>query len=323
MSLIVSSLATVFASLSLTGSVRYRETRSDRIHTNSYSYNASDYFEYIEKPVWGNPVTYSNYQFISQRPNALLSYANLVNNSPASFDNYYLRATYSLNVTYEEENATITASLFEFYIEKAPGSSTYDFCVSSSVGYSNIFVDEADFFCNGYGDYAFNFYGALVDMIGVDSVIASDITYIGGGFLLNFTKISYMAEQFYNTIYENMTTNEYADGYESGYNNGYNDGNSDGSLEGYDNGYREGYDEGKDDGLDLGRLQGYNEGYVAGAQSTGNPSFMGLFTSIADTPILMIRRLFGFEIFGTSALAVVFSLLTAFIIIKIVKKVLK
>lgn len=85
-------------------------------------------------------------------------------------------------------------------------------------------------------------------------------------------------------------------------------------------GYRTGYYDGYDEGL----TDGYNQGYrVALDELSENRSFMSLFNAIADTPLRFIYGLFNFNLFGTSVLMIVLSLLTATIIFALVKKLWK
>ena len=117
----------------------------------------------------------------------------------------------------------------------------------------------------------------------------------------------------YTSAEDPVVTGDYGDGYADGYNQGYDDGYTQGTFvsfqdsydNGYNDGYRTGYAVGKNDGINI---SGYN--------------FTSLFASISDTPILMIRRLFGFEIFGTSVMAIFMSLFTALVVIKVIKRIL-
>lgn len=87
----------------------------------------------------------------------------------------------------------------------------------------------------------------------------------------------------------------------------------------FDIGYAQGYNDGYSTGIDEGLSTGYNNGYTA-AMGTHNFTFTNLFASIADTPILMFRRLFSFELFGVDLLGVFLSLFTALIVIGLVKR---
>lgn len=80
----------------------------------------------------------------------------------------------------------------------------------------------------------------------------------------------------------------------------------------FTNGYNNGYAQGS--------AEGYAKGYAEGLGVSHNSSFMGLFSSIADTPLRFIYGLFNFDLFGTSVLVIVLTLLTGIIVFGIVKK---
>ena len=89
---------------------------------------------------------------------------------------------------------------------------------------------------------------------------------------------------------------------------------------GYNDGYNVGYRTGNDEGLSVGYQNGYQtalEGQVR------NYSFISLFNSVADTPLRFIYGLFNFNLFGTSVLVIVLSLLTATMVFAIIKKIWK
>lgn len=88
----------------------------------------------------------------------------------------------------------------------------------------------------------------------------------------------------------------------------------------YNVGWQTGYNQGYTDG----HTKGYADGYgTALSELSENHTFMSLFNSVADTPLRFIYGLFNFDIFGTSVLVVVMSLLTAIVVFAIVKKVWK
>ena len=98
---------------------------------------------------------------------------------------------------------------------------------------------------------------------------------------------------------------------------GYNGGILD---EYYNLGYLDGQSAGYTAGYLDGETYGYSVGYNAGTQN--GVSFMPLFGAIADTPVLIIRNLFSFDLFGVSALAIFMSLLTALVVIHFIRKVI-
>lgn len=80
------------------------------------------------------------------------------------------------------------------------------------------------------------------------------------------------------------------------------------------------YAYGYTNGYTTGSAEGYAKGYAEGLGVSTNSSFMGLFSSIADTPLRFIYGLFNFDLFGTSVLVIVLTLLTGIIVFGIVKK---
>lgn len=105
------------------------------------------------------------------------------------------------------------------------------------------------------------------------------------------------------------------------YRQGYNAGYSDGQSAGYNTGYTEGQSAGYTEGYRVGSQDGYREGYYAGISLSGN-DFHSLFNAIADTPILMIRSLFNFDLFGMNVFVAIMTMLTGIVVIYVVKKVI-
>lgn len=89
----------------------------------------------------------------------------------------------------------------------------------------------------------------------------------------------------------------------------------------YDIGFSNGYATGYQNGLG----QGYTNGYADGLRTatSQNATFLGLMSSVADTPIRFLKDMFSFELFGMNVAAIILSCLTAVIIFGIVKKVWK
>lgn len=75
------------------------------------------------------------------------------------------------------------------------------------------------------------------------------------------------------------------------------------------------------DGYSVGFDAGYNQGYTAGIANS-EYQFTDLFGAIADTPVLIVRNLFDFDLFGMNMLTVVLSLFTALILFYIIRKLL-
>lgn len=149
------------------------------------------------------------------------------------------------------------------------------------------------------------------------------LKYDNGGLTLNPSNFTLNDELVIDIYLSVFNANIYLDYFENGdatYESGYYNGYQQGYQEGYQNGNTDGTNSGYNNGYDDGWLNGYNSGYDF-ALTTHDFSFSNLFYSIGDTPILMIRRLFGFELFGVSLISVFMSLFTALIVIHIIKKV--
>lgn len=84
------------------------------------------------------------------------------------------------------------------------------------------------------------------------------------------------------------------------------------------------YNQGSANAYTLGYQNGYEDGYNVG--STGvNTSFTGLLGAIIDTPILFLRKMFGYQVFGVNiyyALATMMSLLVALAIFRLVRAII-
>lgn len=89
----------------------------------------------------------------------------------------------------------------------------------------------------------------------------------------------------------------------------------------YDIGFSNGYSSGYTNGISTGYSNGYADGLRA--VSSHNASWLGLMSSVADTPIRFLKQMFSFELFGMNVAVVILSCLTAIIIFGIVKKVWK
>lgn len=90
----------------------------------------------------------------------------------------------------------------------------------------------------------------------------------------------------------------------------------------WQSGYNSGYKTGLKDGESTGYGNGYNDGYQDGLTLSDYGSLGGLFGTIADTPIIMIKSLFNFELFGMNVFVAIMSLLTGLIVLYIVKKII-
>jgi len=78
----------------------------------------------------------------------------------------------------------------------------------------------------------------------------------------------------------------------------------------------------EDDTYDIGYQDGYENGYTDGQTNTGSNQFQKLLGVIIDTPIVYLRKMFGYELFGVNlfmALTTIVSLLVALSIFRLVK----
>ncbi len=119
--------------------------------------------------------------------------------------------------------------------------------------------------------------------------------------------------RFYTT--DTMANTSYEAGRVAGYNAGFEDG-IDGLTEQAETAYNNGYG----DGFDLGKSLGFNEGLVKG--QTNDPYDLGDFLfSIIDAPFRVIREGLNFEILGYDVSKLVLFVITAFLVIFVVKKI--
>lgn len=147
---------------------------------------------------------------------------------------------------------------------------------------------------------------------------------------LYFSLVALSQNEYDSLLGATTSPESYTSGYNTGYDTGYEIGKEEGIQEGatssYTEGYNHGYASGKIDGVNSGDAYntGYRDGYDAGlSYSNRDFGFINLFTGIADTPIMMMRSLFGFEIFGTTLLSVVLALFTGLVVIHLLKKLIK
>ena len=88
----------------------------------------------------------------------------------------------------------------------------------------------------------------------------------------------------------------------------------------YTNGYRTGYSTGYDVGYSTGHSTGYNEGFSTASSTCSNgTSWFGLFATIGDTPVAMLRSLFSVDVFGVNLFAVVGSLIALLVVVKVIR----
>lgn len=121
-------------------------------------------------------------------------------------------------------------------------------------------------------------------------------------------------EYFLPDYIETVKNGSYAEGEEYGYNNGFTDGESQGRNDGYNLGYEEGSASGYNNG--------YNVGYENGVTAANEYSFFSLISAVVDAPIKAFMGLLDFNVFGYNMTNFYLSLLTACLIIAIIKMIL-
>lgn len=158
-------------------------------------------------------------------------------------------------------------------------------------------------------------YGQVTQL---DCVIPQDIMSFNDyedGFL-------HLCLHFHVTAFDEDTYNAYkgitSDSYQQGYNNGKEQGYNEGKIDGY-NDFRN-TDEYQND-IDNAYESGKNHGYYEGLH-TQTYTFTQLFGAIADTPIMILSNLLGFDVFGVSALSIVMTMLTGCIVFYLIKRII-
>lgn len=94
--------------------------------------------------------------------------------------------------------------------------------------------------------------------------------------------------------------------------------------------YQDGYDSGRFVGESIGYTDGYNVGYSAGdavgyqrgVDASNQYSFGNLLFSVVDTPVVIFRSLFDFNVLGINLSQFFFSLLTIAVVIAVVRFIL-
>ena len=99
--------------------------------------------------------------------------------------------------------------------------------------------------------------------------------------------------------------------------NAYNDG----WQAGYDEGYDYGYDDGEHDGYNEGASEGYQDGYEEGIKKGEevNANLGDMFLNILDSPRQAISNILNFEFLGINLASLVFFLITAILVVVIIK----
>lgn len=106
--------------------------------------------------------------------------------------------------------------------------------------------------------------------------------------------------------------------YQSGYGAGYDDGYHEGTIDGTSSGYNSGYEAGESNG----HAEGYTEGFNDGASGASTYTFTNFFGTIADVPILYVRNLLGFDVFGVSGVSILMTLITACLVLYLLRRVI-
>ena len=205
-----------------------------------------------------------------------------------------LRANYYLRYYDLDENDNVIVSPYHIYL------GYYDYWYNNGSTYTTHSQEFYDLYANDH-----NF------LIEADYVLYDDSIYD------------------YESDYQDAYNNGYNQGASDGYSTGYYDGSRQGQEYAYNQGYNEGYQLGTEEGTSTGYQQGYGVGKQVGyddaieeiAEHGGIYTFGNLFGAIADTPILYIRQLLGFDVFGVGAVNILMSMITAVIIIWILRKV--
>ena len=112
--------------------------------------------------------------------------------------------------------------------------------------------------------------------------------------------------------------NGYADGYDNGYESGYDTGFDEGNYSGYNTGYTSGSTIGYNNGYS----NGYNTGFGDGVNSAHNYTFGALFGAVADTPIMILRSLLNFDVFGVRAMSILMSMITGSIALFLIRRLI-
>lgn len=294
-------------------------------HFNNMSNGDHRYFTqyvYINNTNQSIYYTWSNTNIFSSfagSTNSMLN--NMLTNKPAGLGDNYSSFGYYIDAQY-----STTTGLRGYYHFVFANSGTWRFNGAISL--------MQWYFFYVYGaDYTFNFYD---NVFGLTSSNYYDGVTLHGNFADNYNggylytqRVNFSADTTHNSL-DDISFSFYScisprtgATYDDGYNDGYNDGYSIGWSDGYSIGNRDGIDTGYQDGVTAGYQQGYNQGYSDGLNISTNSNFLNLFGLIADTPVMMLRSLFNFDLFGIHVFTAIMSLLTGIFLIFIIKKVWK
>lgn len=130
--------------------------------------------------------------------------------------------------------------------------------------------------------------------------------------------LSYFSPTYPDSI-ESISCNIYPpQNYQYGYDDGYSQGGEGSYRDGYQNGYQEGYIEGEEEGYE----SGYSNGYDTASSQIENSNYIkdlgeGIFHGLLDTFILVE----DFEVFGTRLGDIIGYIITALMVLLLVKVV--
>lgn len=152
----------------------------------------------------------------------------------------------------------------------------------------------------------------IIDIVPDNGALTFDLSSVpDGGYISSLHLIDFDPRSFYRVMYDDNF--DYNAVYQEGFENGYNEGIQNGSVTAdkqYQNGYNAGYD------------IGYGLGEQAGIQSANDYSFFSLIAACIDVPIQAFMGLFNFEILGMNMTNFFLGLMTAGLVLCVLKFVL-
>ena len=143
-------------------------------------------------------------------------------------------------------------------------------------------------------------YGCLIPLYVPSGTSADDINSI-----ISSYQSAYLASSAYERGFERGTANGSNMNYQAGYSDGYDRGFEEGSSDGVSRGYESGYSD------------GYAEGYQEGSEVVSDYEDAVLFT--VSAPFQAISNMLNFEVLGINLAGLFFFLLTAVILVFLIK----
>lgn len=190
--------------------------------------------------------------------------------------------------------------------------------VENESSYAPYFVEAVTIPCHGYGKiysiyFSYAFSGDPLDFI---------ISLRNSRQLTIYDLQLYYGQNDYYTPYPSSRTYSVERLHSRSYEQGYEVGNSEGYNYGYEEGYHSGYNSGMGDG--------YADGYAEAKESLRDEieqevledkeTFLDGIFAIFDAPLRITRDIFNFELFGINISDLVMFILTAIIVVIVVKK---